>query len=630
MIDAVASFSRIKWRQLMAKEAARNNKQFTGKTRGTKTHIKALGLLGETGVGGNAAFIDVNHEKIIRIRPMHYDWKYQPDELKPWKVEVRGKVLQPPLKTLLPPHSIAYKKRIYSPNRILYPLKRVDWDPKGERNPQNRGKSKYVRISWDEATDIIASELRRVVKQYGTEAVLAQCDGHGETKIAHPAHACNLQLLKHLGGYTLQTRNPDSWEGWYWGAKHVWGNEPLGLEDQVNLIPDVGANAQMILFWGCDPETTTWGWAGQMPSNMCYWFTELGIKSVFICPEVNYGAAVHADKWIPILPNTDAALRLAVAYIWITQGTYDKQYVATHTFGFDKFQDYVLGKEDGLPKTPGWAAGKCGVPSRIIKALAKQWANNRTTIAHMMGGGSIRGPYSTEPARLEILLLAMQGLGKPGVHQLLVGVTVWGPRTTVMPNPMYAYRGTAIPQQAALGHGLSTNDFMKLWQTQGSVVPPIKVPGDDITPEAKFVPKQIIPKDLIHDALLHPPVSWYSSTLWAEPLEDQFVKYTYPAKGCSEVHMIWTDTPCWITCWNDSNSYIKGLQSNKIEFILAQHPWLENDCALPILSCRLIPRWRRQISVWISPRRRSRQFSWRRNAWSLWASRRATMRQLPP
>ena len=42
--------------------------------------------------------------------------------------------------------------------------------------------------------------------------------------------------------------------------------------------------------------------------------------------------------------------------------------------------------------------------------------------------------------------------------------------------------------------------------------------------------------------------------------------------------MIWTDSPCWITCWNDSNSYIRALRSPKIEFFLAQHPWLENDC----------------------------------------------------
>ena len=96
---------------------------------------------------------------------------------------------------------------------------------------------------------------------------------------------------------------------------------------------------------------------------------------VYVCPDLNYGAAVHADKWIPILPNTDAALQLAIAYVWITEGTYDKEYVATHTYGFDKFEDYVLGKEDGVPKTPAWASEKCGVPGWTIKALASDWAN---------------------------------------------------------------------------------------------------------------------------------------------------------------------------------------------------------------------------------------------------------------
>jgi anaerobic selenocysteine-containing dehydrogenase len=92
------------------------------------------------------------------------------------------------------------------------------------------------------------------------------------------------------------------------------------------------------------------------------------------------------------------------------------------------------------------------------------------------------------------------------------------------------------------------------------------------------VARQIIPKNLIHDAILHPPISWYGTTSCTFPLEDQFVKYTYPVPGCPEIHMIWTDSPCWITCWNDSNSYIEALRSPKIEFIVAQHPWMENDC----------------------------------------------------
>ena len=60
------------------------------------------------------------------------------------------------------------------------------------------------------------------------------------------------RLLELLGGYTLQVRNPDSWEGWYWGAKHVWGMEPVGLQwpYNTNLLPDIAKNTDMLLFLG--------------------------------------------------------------------------------------------------------------------------------------------------------------------------------------------------------------------------------------------------------------------------------------------------------------------------------------------------------------------------------------------
>ena len=91
-------------------------------------------------------------------------------------------------------------------------------------------------------------------------------------------------------------------------------------------------------------------------------------------------------------------------------------------------------------------------------------------------------------------------------------------------------------------------------------------------------PKQIIAKDIVHECLLNPPITWMGDTSAASPLEDQFVKYTYPAPGCSEVHMIWSDSPSLMTCWNDSNSISRGFRSPKIEFTLFQHPWVENDC----------------------------------------------------
>jgi anaerobic selenocysteine-containing dehydrogenase len=518
-----------------------------------KTVVKGLSFSGVT-EDSNTVQVDVRDGKIIRIRPFHFDWKY---DRKPWKFQARGKTFEASTKTLIPPFTLAYKNRVNSPNRTMYPLKRADWDPKGERNPQNRGTSKYVRISWDEATDIIASEIKRIQKKYGPTSVLAECDGHGETKVVHAAHGCCRKLLRLLGGYTLQTRNPDSWEGWYWGAKHVWGCEPIGKQvSQSNIVVDITRNSEMLLFWGCDPETTPWGWGGQTVSRLCYWFTELGMKSIYVCPDLNYGAAVHADKWIPIRPNTDAAVQLAIAYLWITGGTYDKEYVKTHVVGFDKFCDYVLGKEDGIPKTPKWAEEKSTVPSRIIKALAKQWASKITATVHANGGNMARSPYSTENMRMEVCLLGMQALGKPGRH--MMSTIEWGLFGVKIDPPKWVF-GDAIPVPRHAAY-------------------PDMVPANQGGFRERELPQQFIPKPLINRAINEGNLSWYGTTLCRYLVEDQFKKYQYPNPGCSEIHMIWTDTPALMSCWNDANYTAKAFQNPKIEFMLAQHPWIENDC----------------------------------------------------
>jgi len=513
-----------------------------------KTIIKGLGFCA-SGLGANICFIDIDKksDRILRIRPFDFTDQYDETALKPWRLEARGHVLEPGLKSLSVPFSLSYKKRVYSPNRIPYPLKRIDWDPKGNRNPQNRGKSKYVRISWDEALDTIASEIRRIQETYGPFSILAQGDGHGETKIVHGTHGCQTRLLEITGGYTMQARQPDSWEGWYWGAKHVWGMDPLGQQNiQTNVIKDISENGDAILFWGADPETTPWGWGGQMASKLCYWFTEIGVQSIHIAPDLNYANAVHADVWIPVLPNTDAALQLAIAYVWITESTYDTKYLETHSVGFDNFKHYVLGGEDGIPKTPKWAARKCGVPSYTIKALARYWANHKVSIAHCNGGGYIRGAFSHEPARLEAALLGMQGLGRSGVNQFkfiewsLFGVETVNPLVpfTEIPNISPAYRGREYPFRPSM-----------------------------------------IPKTMIPQAITNPPIQWYGHITAGLPREDQFIgPMTFPLQGNERIHMIWTDTPCWETCWNGGYVMQEALQHESIEFVLVQHPWMENDC----------------------------------------------------
>jgi len=523
-----------------------------------KTVIKSLGQCSFATFGEPSA-IDVKNGKILRIRPFRYNEKYTKEELNPWKIKKDGKVLEPRLKAQIAPYMIAYKKRVYSPNRIKYPLKRVDWDPNDERNPQNRGKSKFKRISWDEATTIIANEIKRIQKKYGPYAVLAHGDGHGETKTVHGPHGCQMLLLSKAGGYTQAVRNADSWEGWFWGAEHVWGDQTA--PDNGTMVPldgvlnDVTQHSELLIHIGADLETTPWGFSGQFPSRVLYFWTSIGKKQVFVCPDLNYSAAIHADKWIPILPNTDAGLHLAIAYTWIKEGTYDKKYVATHVFGFDKFSDYVLGKEDGVPKTPEWASEKCGIPEWTIKALAREWASKITSIVHYFGGSYIRGPYSHEPARLEVCLLGMQGLGKPGVHQY----TKMG--------------GSDLPKTAP-----EISLFGKAEKPEADIVAWGKTGWPGYL--QFFLAPQIIPKTLFHQAILNPPVTSWGSTLLRSATEDQFKKYIYPIpkeRGGTEVHMIWMDNPCRTTCWNDGYLSVEAFRSPKIECFVVQHPWLEND-----------------------------------------------------
>ncbi|MBQ1331313.1 MAG: molybdopterin-dependent oxidoreductase, partial [Lachnospiraceae bacterium] len=173
-----------------------------------KQNLVSYSLMGPE--SGGPCVVDSSANRITRIRPYFYDRDYTDKHCRPWKIEARGQTFVPPERVTITPLGLGYKSRVYSANRVKYPLKRVDWDPKGERNPQNRGKSKYVRISWDEAAQICADELVRMKETYGPEAVLCESDMHGEGKRVAPSHGCPNHLLALMGGYTLQMRNMDS------------------------------------------------------------------------------------------------------------------------------------------------------------------------------------------------------------------------------------------------------------------------------------------------------------------------------------------------------------------------------------------------------------------------------------
>jgi len=544
-----------------------------------KKCLKGTSLIGPE--SGPPSLVESDGDRIVRIRPFRYDTEYDFKSLNPWSFEARGRTFSTAERTILSFVGMGYKKRVYSENRVRFPLKRVDWDPKGDRNQQNRGKSKYVRISWDEAARTIADELLRIRDKYGMSAVLSETDLHGEGKHLAPSHGCPNRLLSMLGGYTIQMRNEDSWEGWAWGSKHVWGCEPVGeMAPTANLYPDIAQNADLLLFWGCDPETTPQGIGTMFASRLCFWLSEIGLKSVYICPDLNYGAAIHADKWIPVLPNTDAALQLAVAYMWLVEGTFEAEYIATHAYGFDKFADYVLGHGDEVPKTPAWASEKCGVPEWTIKALARDWAKKTASILHGNGGCFIRGPYSTEPARLENILLGMRALGKPGVHQAKVlEWSLWQPNH---PIPYRGKEGPRIPNFAEMVRpsGEYGKQRYGCYSYPGPMMNALVPELAELLKPMETPPAQFIPKCLVHDAILKPSVEWWGMSEFNGNVKRQFMRHRFPADGCSRIHMIWTDSPCMSTCWNDGNAYLEAVRSKDIEFMVAQHPWLENDCLM--------------------------------------------------
>ena len=543
-----------------------------------RTEIVNLCMCGGNFSMDNDVAVDIKNGRIIRIRPLHLDWNYKPEEFNAdlASFEVAGKVFKAPLKITPTYYAQAYKNRIYSPARVKYPLKRVDFDhkaPPNKRNVENRGKSGFVRITWEEAYDILISELKRIKETYGPYAILVQGDFHGETKTIHIRPGAIYTFLYNMyGGCTIQARNPDSWEGYYWGAKHVWGmDETQGLTKyQLNALYDFMLNGELALFWGCDSETTPNGHGpGPMASVATFWIKDAGKKIVAVAPDANYTTVVHADKWIPVLPNTDVALYLAIAYVWITEGTYDKKYVETHTYGFEHFKKYVLGEEDGVPKTPKWAEQICGVPARTIKALARAWAKKATSMFHCNGGPTIRGPYATEPARAETYCLAMQGIGKPGRQQikmhewgLFVGWPFWNPK--VMPTTGAGTRGI-------FGIAASKPFILKTLTPEGILATPDK------------------------------PIEWYAAALAFAPVEEQFIKYRFPPEGYPDIHMIWSETPCWTTCWNGGNALVRAFRHPKVEFYVVQHITLEDDALFADLILPVTTTFENDIDIMADP-----------------------------
>jgi molybdopterin guanine dinucleotide-containing S/N-oxide reductase-like protein len=495
-------------------------------------------ILTQCTVGG-PVFVHVKNGKITKMRPIVFDEADAPS----WTIEARGRTFTPPRKTTLQSYVVAERMRIYSENRIKYPYRRKTFDPRGDRHPEMRGKDEYVRISWDEALDTVAEEMKRIRKTYGPAAITAMTSSHHNWGLLHYKFGPFGRFFNMLG-YTQLFDNPDSWEGSHWGAIHTWGYFwLLGHCDNYDMLEDALQNTEQVIFWSVDPNSSSYQYWGQDSAIWRIWLRELGVKAIFIDPYCNTTASVLGDKWLAPRPGTDSALAEAIAYVWITEGTYDKWFVENRTVGFEEFRKHILGEDGGIPRTPGWAAGICDIPAHNIVTLAREWAAKKTMLATgaMFGtGGANRAAYATEWARLMVLLIAMQGLGKPGVN-------VWG--GAAMGAPLdFSFQ---MPGYSSVG-----------WDTFGQVA----------KKKAENSVSQKVYRILLPEAILEPPISWIGEGICGESIDQQFVPYTYPEPGPngSEIKMIHRHGGSFVSTMTETNRWVRMYQSPKLEFVVMQ------------------------------------------------------------
>jgi trimethylamine-N-oxide reductase (cytochrome c) len=506
-----------------------------------------------TMTNGGPLFVYVKDGKIVRTTPIVFG----DDDAPPFSIKARGKTFTPPRKTSLAPHGMNWKAMVYAPNRLLTPLKRVDFDPNGERNIQNRGVSGYEPISWDEAFDIVTSEIQRMKRDYGQGAI-AQSNGshHNWGNIGYYLSA-KIRFMNAIGTTEVH-HNPDSWEGWYWGAVHHWGGSlRVGGGEPFGTIEDCLQNAEMVVFWSSNPEATTGIYSGLEGSVRRQWLKDIGIPLVHIDPHLNDTAQFLGGKWIAPRPTTSPALALAIAYVWITEDLYDKDYVETRTQGFDAWRAYVVGDEDGIAKTPEWQEAETGVPAKDVRALAREWGGKRTYLAvGGMGntfGGAARNPTGNQWTRMMVCLIAMQGLGKPGVNvgNLQLGV----PHDYGFYFPGYADGGIS----GDLTHtGLAVSLYQRMPQLA------------TINPSTQIIPRLKLP-----DAIIDGHAEGH---LWnAMTIEGQFTKAVYPAPGHSPVHMLYRYGNAILGTLSDTNRYVEMYRSPNLEFVVNQSIWDEGD-----------------------------------------------------
>ncbi|MBF0307028.1 MAG: molybdopterin-dependent oxidoreductase [Alphaproteobacteria bacterium] len=303
----------------------------------------------------------------------------------------------------------SYRARIYSQERLLYPMMRV-----GER-----GEGKFKRVSWDEALTFVAEKMVELKTKYGPTAIVDQSYAGASYGVLHKSDQIEGLLARFLGIFGCRTNSwsVPSYQATTFSSRMTFGTIEDGNED------DAFAHSKLIIMWGWNPAYTFHG------GNTFYYMRtakQRGCKFVLVDPQHTDSASTYDAWWIPIRPNTDAAMMAGMAYHIFTNNLQDQEFINRFCLGVDagtmpdwakdkeNFKDYILGKSDKTPKTPEWAEKICGVPAKDIIKLADMYATTKPA-ALKASWGPGRNAYGEQYNRMAAALQAMTGnIGKLG------------------------------------------------------------------------------------------------------------------------------------------------------------------------------------------------------------------------
>jgi anaerobic dimethyl sulfoxide reductase subunit A len=330
-----------------------------------------------------------------------------------------------------------YLRRVYAPDRLRFPMKRAG----------QKGEARFERISWDEALERVAANLVRIRERYGPSAILCQGSSGSPGRFHNPAPI--YRLFNRMGGCVYRWGSASA-EGAYFAGRVTFGTHAAG-HTKDDLV-----NSKLIILWGLNPTENIWG------TNTGFHLLkarEKGVRIVSVDPRFTNTTALLADRWIPIRPGADTAMMIAMACAILKKGLHDRTFLETYTVGFDGFADYLLGREDGIEKTPAWAESITGVPSEVIERLAVEYGTVKPA-ALVPSFAPGRTAFGEQFHRAGAALAAMTGNigisgGSPGCCDIPpVGVSP-GPNMPSSPSLIPIGENPLVKTAGGAGHPLS-------------------------------------------------------------------------------------------------------------------------------------------------------------------------------